>query len=384
MKTSILFCLLLGVAASAQASWTDNFGLRGYVREEPILWKPPTYFGGAGDYRLNNLIHARQNLRWYPTYSLRAGVDLKTRLFAGKSAGLLQSETNSTQFGATYVNLTHAFFNDNDFTLTSTIDRAWVDWTAGPVETTIGRQRIAWGTSLVWNPIDLFNPSSPLDFDNEELPGTDAARVQWYFGPSSKLEAAVSPQKDADKTVAAIELLVNKWEYDWIILAGRRHSQAVIGAAWAGSILKGGFRGELLYAIPRSSSEDPYLTATIGGDYTFRNTLYLHAVVLYNERGTTGNAGGIKLIESIQRGELTSSRMNFFAEIARDLNPLLRGDLMGILNPYDGSWYLGPSLTWSVITNLDLTGLALVFGGDTLTEYGDNGEIFLARLKYSF
>ena len=177
---------------------------------------------------------------------------------------------------------------------------------------------------------------------------------------------------------------MNKWEYDWIVLAGRRRGQAVVGAAWAGSILKGGFRGELLYAIPRGSSEDPYLTATIGGDYTFRNTLYLHAAVLYNGRGTTGNAGGLKLLESYQRGELTSSRINLFAEIARDLNPLLRGDLMGILNPYDGSWYLGPSLTWSVVTNLDLTGLALIFGGDTGTEYGDDGEIFLARLKYSF
>ena len=274
-----------------------------------------------------------------------------------------------------------------------TLDRAWITEYAGDWQATLGRQRIAWGTNLIWNPVDLFNPSSPLDFENEEKPGTDALRIQYYLGPASGIEMAVAPAREADQTVAAVELVLNRWEYDWIALGGRRGSATVFGGAWAGHILGGGFRGEVLYTIPRNVLEDcsgikendiPFLLASIDGDYTFSNTLYLHGAILYNQEGTTRDAGGSVALNAYRRKLLTPGRLSLFAEIAKEIDPRVRVDLTGILNPYDCSFYTGPSVVWSVMTNFDLTAVGFLFGGGEGTEFGDNGEMILVKLKYSF
>jgi hypothetical protein len=386
VRRGLAAVLLVFLCSTSNAGWWNQFGLQGYVRETPIYWKASPYTIGSQSYRFDNLLHTRENLRWYPWAALRVGVEVKTRLYLGESAQDLQTLTNITTLVEPYFDWTRTFVNEKRVVLTSTIDRAWADWTQGPLEITLGRQRIAWGTNLVWNPIDLFNPALPLDFDNEEKPGNDAARLEWYLGPNSELDIAVVPQRNSDSSSAAVRLKLNRWNYDWIVIGGRRGPVTVAGFAWAGSIKGGGFRGEALYSMLRSSSMDEpnYLTAALSGDYALRSSLYLHAEALYNERGTTGDAGGFRLLEAYQRGELTPARLSLFGEAARDLSPLWRASLVGILNPYDVSWYLGPTLTWSVLTNLDFTATGLIFGGNKGTEFGDDGEIIMGRLKFSF
>ncbi|MFH1011172.1 MAG: hypothetical protein V1784_08060 [bacterium] len=386
MKFVLAVAILLVRCSLLDAALWDQISLRGYLRETPILWKASPDTMGSQTYRFDNLLHTRQNLRWHPMTTLRMGFELKTRLLIGESAQDMLALTNMATLVEPYFCWSRTFVDEEHIVLTSMIDRAWAKWTRGPLEITLGRQRVAWGTNLVWNPIDLFNPALPLDFDSEEKPGNDAARLEWYLGPNSELDVAFVPQRDPDSSAAAIRLKLNRWEYDWIAIAGRRGPVAVAGFAWAGSIHGGGFRGEALYAMPRQSSmhEPNYLTLAVSGDYAFRSSLYLHAEVLYKERGTTGNAGRFHLLEAYRRGELTSARWALFGEVARDLSPLVRVSGVAILNPSDGSWYLGPTFTLSVLTNLDFFATALLFGGDAGTEFGDNSEILMGRLKFSF
>jgi hypothetical protein len=381
-----LLLLLLCASSAAFASWRDAFSLRGYVRETPIVWKLPSYDSSSGGRRFDNLLHTRQNLRWFPAPPLRFGLELKTRLFLGESARQMRALADLPLAVQPYFRLTRTFVNEKHVLLTSTLDRAWLDCTSGQVEITLGRQRIAWGTNWVWNPTDIFNPASPLDFDNEEKPGTDAARAQWYWGPSAVLDAAVAPQREADSMVAAVRLKLNLWEYDWALSAGRRGPVSLTGFAWAGQIAGGGFRGEVLASMPRDTGEDHRVSclAAVSGDYTFRSSLYVHSEVLYNQRGTTGAAGGYHLLSPAAYENLSPARWSLFGEIARDLSPLVRVDLNGILDPNDQSWYAGPSLIWSVRTNLDFTAAALIFGGKSGTEFGDASELLMARLKFSF
>ena len=131
--------------------------------------------------------------------------------------------------------------------------------------------------------------------------------------------------------------------------------EAVGGFAWAGHIYGGGFRGEALYAIPRENNpySGGYTNMAISGDYTFTNSLYLQTSVLYNERGITGKGGGMELLDAFLRRDLSSSRVSIFGQVSKDLSPLVRTDFSGIINPYDNSWYIGPTISWSVLTNLD-------------------------------
>ena len=58
-------------------------------------------------------------------------------------------------------------------------------------ELTLGRQRINWGVNLAFNPNDLFNAYSLIDFDYQERPGSDAIRFQYFTNELSSFETAV-------------------------------------------------------------------------------------------------------------------------------------------------------------------------------------------------
>jgi hypothetical protein len=73
-----------------------------------------------------------------------------------------------------------------------------------------------------------------------------------------------------------------------------------------------------------------------------------------------------------------------YQEFAYDFHPLVRGTLFGLFNPDDKSFVIVPSVSYSVLTNLDFLLLAMFFDGDTLTEYGDYGSTIFLRFKYSF
>jgi len=389
----VLAGLLLG-AGRVCAAGNDAFTFGGYIRESAYVWQEPEILGVGASHGTNvtNLLHTRQNLKFYPVSWLTGGLELKTRLFNGESARELQALSNGTGGNRDYFDWEWKLAHEARTVLVMVPDRLWLSSNAGPWQVTVGRQRVAWGTALVWNPIDLFNPSSPLDFEDQELPGTDAGRAQLYLGPNSKLELAVAPTRNVDDAVVAAQLVVNFAGYDWVVLGGRRGPNALLGGAWAGSIRGGGCRGELLYTIPRDNltlagsltPEHPGFVGTVDGDYTFASTLYLHTAVLYNQLGTTGDGGRLPLLEAYRRRWLSPARLSIFGEAGRDLGALVHVDLGGILNPYDRSWYVGPSLRWSMVTNLDVSAQAFVFGGEPGTEFGDDGGMGSVSVKYSF
>jgi len=118
-------------------------------------------------------------------------------------------------------------------------------------------------------------------------------------------------------------------------------------------------------------------------DYTFPNTLYLHVESLYNSAGATGNAG-VFTAASQNLGLLMPARWSLYEEVSCDITPLVRGSMFLINDPGDGSFVAVPSLTWSVVTNLDVTALALLFHGQPLSEFGGYGETGYLRIKYSY
>jgi hypothetical protein len=386
---AIAAVLLLAHAVSAVPAPSVS----GYVRENPIFWESAPVYGA--EHLFGNLLHLRQNLLWYPSSSVTAALEVKERVIAGDDSGQFAELIAPQNARRPYFDWTRSAEGDAGYADAS-IDRLWIDVTSGKLEIRAGRQRIAWGTNLVWNPIDIFNPSSFLDFDDVEKPGTDAARLQYYLGPASEIDVAWAPGRESEGTDAAVRIMANRWGYDLMVLGGRRGEDNVLGLAWSGSIAGGGFRGEALWGKPRdddhgsdddgsgSGNSASYVNASISGDYAFPNTVYLQISVLYVSRGTTSKAGGNEIIEAYLRGDLSPARCSLFTEVAKDLSPLWHADVSAIVNPSDASFYAGPSLKWSAAQDIDVTAAALLFGGRTGTEFGDQGRIWMVRAVYSF
>lgn len=352
--------------------------------------------------RLNDqLVHARINTKWYPSDSIQAALELRMRGFYGDSVQRVPHFLDQVRSPHEYGSLDSILWHTEKSLGYIEVDRLWMNYSKGKLDATIGRQRIAWGTALVWNVTDLFNPQSILDFDYEEKPGADALRIQCYTGAVSKVEISIKPGKSRKSFTAAGLFSINAFAYDFYAIAGMRNNRWVLGGAWAGSILKAGFRGEFLISdapakgFPGGRCEQsdpgcaiwagkkPVASVVLSGDYTFPGSLYIHTEVLYNSNGRRRNAG-MFWETALQVGMLSPSRWSLFQEISCNITPLWRGSLFGIFNPNDRSWIMVPQLAWSAATNLDFTAIAYFTFGDRLTEWSGFGNSLWLRLKYSF
>jgi len=381
-------CLLVLLRPFASsAGIRENIAIRGYVQEEPVLLHTPLNGFDDEECTFVNILRARENVRWYASSAVTFALEVELQWLQGsgacETAGLIAPMAPD----APLLDLHARFDEAEDACLEAAIDRLWVDVTRGDLQVTAGRQRVAWGTNLVWNPVDIFNPTPALAFDAEEDVGTDAIRAQYYIGPNSQFDLAWSPARDPNQTNAAARLKINRAGYDWIAIGGRRALDTVGGFAWAGSVAGAGFRGEILYGRPEGGAggaDESYVNASVSGDYAWANTLYLQVAALYNSRGTTGDAGGPLLLDACARRDLSPARGSVFVEVAKDLTPLWRVDVSGIVNPADGSSGILPSLRWSATTNLDITLSILSFDGRHGTEFGDQGWICAIAARYSF
>ena len=393
LRLLFVFVFLPVVISKAQLSSYDYNGYAKYLFGS-------TRFPDTEERYSDHLIHTRINTRWYATDALTAAIEFRFRAFYGET---IENTNNYIDFIKTprdWVQLDAVLWDENKSIGYLEVDRFWLNWIKDDFEITIGRQRIAWGTAWVWNPTDIFNPLDVLDFDYEERPAADAVRLQYYTGAVTKLDIVYKPAKDAENQILAGLWSINKWNYDFNLIAGMRFKRWLAGFSWAGDVYGGGFRGEVLvsktpakpdtnlvYQIAGESSllswDKPMVSASLSGDYTFPNTFYIHTEVLYNNNGKTSKTF-LFLPEAFKLGMLTAARWSLYQEFAYDITPLIRGSVFGIINPNDKSYIIVPSISYSVLTNLDLTAIGFFFKGDPLTEFGEYETTLYIRFKYSF
>jgi hypothetical protein len=181
----------------------------------------------------------------------------------------------------------------------------------------------------------------------------------------------------------------NKWNYDFQFFAGVMEQDLVAGAGWSGDIKGAGFTGEASYFLDKDKLADTngVFVASLGLNYTFRNSLYISGSYLFNSAGTTGPAGFgplFTLFLDISAKNFTLAKHSIFAQASYPITPLIKADAAVIFNPNDKSGFFGPSVDFSLTDNISLFFISQIFWGDGGTEYGDYGSITYLRLKWSF
>ena len=368
----------------APAATPSKWMVKGYLKDlQTVQFKKI-----ADPWALDNLIHNRIDLSWYPNGKLQLQLGVRNRLLYGVSAPLYAQNDDLLSADRGVLKLSKTLFTGDSYVLHTAIDRANVGFTAGKWQFTLGRQRINWGMNLVWNPNDIFNAYSWFDFDYEERPGSDALRVQYYTSSTASAELAFMPGKKINESVTAALYRFNKAGYDVQFLAARSHADWVVGGGWSGVLGKAGFNGEVSVFVPSADANalKTVVSGSIGINYTFQNSLYLHGAYLLNSAGLRkGDAiNTVVLLQNVSAKSLMPSRHTMFAEVGYQLTPLLRADLSGILNPADGSFFTGPFLTASVTDNIQLLAAGQLFFGANNSLYGPYGKLWYLRLKWSF
>jgi hypothetical protein len=331
-----------------------------------------------------NLLHNRLNFTGRFSENWKLNVGMRNRIIAGDlvSAGSVDADPG-------WMDLSWNVLEGKDALLNTSLDRLYLAFEKGKWNVQLGRQRINWGQTLVWNPNDIFNTYSFFDFDYAERSGCDALRSTYYHTETAFTEVAASISRSGRVTAAALHQW-NLHNFDYRIMGGvYAQSDMVVGGAWTGDFSGLNFRGEFSLFRPMKHFSDTgtVIAASVGLDYIFPNSLSLQAEALYNTVGNAALSGGLMDLYAapLSAKHLSVCEWNLFGQASCPLSPRLTSSVSSMYFVELRSLYAGFSLDCSLLENLDLSLISQYFVLDGATA-GSDMRVFLGflKLKYSF
>ena len=386
MKALYIIPALFLCAATALAQPEDppKLTVGGYVKDLQTLF----VFNGIplpGETFIfdQNQIHNRINVQWQFIPSMLLKAEFRNRVFWGDLS--TRDVIDGLDLSEDYFDLSIGGSNNRGLGYHAMIDRLYLEFVQGKWEVRLGRQRVNWGISTVWNPNDVFNAFSFTDFDYEERPGSDALRVRYYTGYASSLEVAAKMADSIEAAVIAGMGHFNLKGYDFQVLGGLVQNELAIGGGWAGNIKGAGFKGEFTWFQPLEEGDSSSFAGTLGLDYMTGKSLYLSTGFLFNSNGVTKASIANLFDFELSAKNLYPYKYSVFLQGAYPITPLLNGGLAVIYSPSSvHALFLNPTVSYSIAQNwdIDLVGqVAMEMDGKT---YRSPIQGFFMRVKMSY
>lgn len=359
-----------------------------------------SYFDRQSQY----LLHNRLNFEWFPTNKITGTIQFRNQLMYGdftKDANF----DDGFQTEGYFLPLTYLQNFGDAGLLSISTDRAWLQYTHNNLEVKLGRQRINWGQTFVWNPNDIFNAYNFFDFDYVERPGVDAARAIFYPSFTSTIDVAVKVDSGNNVTAAGLYRF-NKWGSDFQFIGGHysQSSSAPSSADknesdWVGGVgITSDFKGvslrtEATYMYPtkESTNQKELFLWSLGLDYSFKNELYLSSEFFYSSRVELSGGGSIFDLYS---GPLTVKNIAFaqyngFLQGSYPITPLFKASISGMVffDENTSGYFFGPYLDYSILDNLDLSLYFQFFNFESSflgAEFESKTSFAFLRVKWSF
>jgi len=298
--------------------------------------------------------------------------------------------------------------------LNARLSLSWVDITAG-------RQAITFGKAYFWNPLDVFLPFDPRQFDRDYKAGVDGLRFDVPLGDLSGLNlvAVAGREVDAQGSYVGDD---DAWHSSWYgssLLArafttvggwdlaaqgGKVYGGHQVGGATSGEIgpiavrleaawlaadgfrpLPSGLSGELV---------EDHLQAVLGLGHRFENSLQIETEYFYNGAGEANDLDAA--MYRVVTGTTTNvSRQLLGTLVSYEFLPVLTGRIASLVSLSDSSFQVQPSLSLSVTDEVDLLFGVMVNSGDRPTgasflrpelqsEFGAESNIVYLELKAYF
>jgi hypothetical protein len=371
-------------AATCQDTIPEKLSVSGYITNMQSF----TFRTWEGEWITDNTIHNRLNFKWHNKRNdLNAVLEMRNRFISGESVKTDPGYSRNIESDDGFFSLSNNVYSGNSNILNLKIDRLYLDYTIDNMQIRAGRQRINWGQCSTWNPNDLFNSYSFFDFDYIEKPGCDALKLQYYPSGTSDAELAISADS-AKKVTIALLYRFSLWNYDFQFIGGYyKSSDYVIGTGWSGNIKNVAFRGEISYFLPKNSVNETSgtLVCSLGGEYTFGNSLSLQCELLYNKLKDKNPANFTDFYNiGLTAKKLSFTEFTMMLGGSYPITPLLNVSLSAMYFPEMKGFFAGPEITYSLSDNTDFSVLAQSFGGKLQTHVTDYYHFIFLRLKYTF
>ena len=261
-------------------------------------------------------------------------------------------------------------------------DRLAVQYRGGPWALTLGRQAVSWGSGLVFQPMDLFNPFAPTTVDRDYKAGDDLLLVERllpnggdlqllvvghrtrqglgasaHFPSLERSRGAAAPITEAawrnqGRTSVALRWHGFAGQAEFDLLAARHYADRVLGVSLRLPVGLALLRSDLVATrLDRGGWKGSGLVNLDASFVLGRRNAYVFAEYFHNGFGLhrlpkDGEALPLALAHRLQRGEVFS-RMRDYLALGGNLewHPLVNQSLTLIGNLGDGSLLLQTSVT---------------------------------------
>ena len=379
VKNKIFVLVLLVVWGADNVMAQEELDFSGFVSVMPSM----AYVKSQDKTSFDFLVHNRINLGYQINDKLNSKISFRNRLFWGETVESTPIFKHLMTNDPGFLDLSFNWESRSNYLLNTNIDRLWVEYVSGDFQAKVGRQRVNWSKTMIWNPNDIFNSYSYFDFDYVERPGMDGLRLQYFTGVNSNLEAVLKVNRDNDITAAAL-YRSTVLGYDVQLISGIiEKSDWIVGCGWGGDILGAGFYGEASYLIDREEDSKNQLLLAVGANYMLKNSLLLSTEYFYMEN-KGGFSGDYTSLVHAQRSikNLSIDKHSYMLSVSWPVNPLLNISMsyMGFGFPAFDKFYLGPTVDYSVNDNLSFSAVSQYFSFE-----GENESLGIyLRLKWCF
>lgn len=292
---------------------------------------------------------------------LRLAVVYDHELRTGSYLGMREYSALKTFSPPELINLDSGIMERRNLVWRHRLYRVYAEWDRYPVRLTAGRQQVSWGTGYFWNPTDLFNPVTFALVEPDERHGVDAASLELSLGTLSQVHAVWAPGRNPRQGRGAVRLKTNVHDYDFSVIGGWFFRDRIMGADFSGQIRGAGFRGEWLHNFAwRKAAYDQMV---LGADYRFRGGVTLIGEYLYNS-GALSESELLRNLSLAQVGSvMTLSRHLAGLYLDYQAHPLVHLTGYMSVDLEKGGLFLGPRVSWNILTDLDLEAGALMAAG---------------------
>jgi len=230
------------------------------------------------------------------------------------------------------------------------LDRLALQFQRGDWAVTLGRDAVSWGSGLVFQPMDLFNPFTPTAVDRDFKPGSDLLLIERVTQSGADLQMLAIGRRDTQGRLTgqagsvAVKWRANFGEGEYEVLAARHFADQVFGLG-----LRWPIGGALLrtdVVATRLRNDTTQVSAVVNLDYSFsvaNRSAYVFAEYFHNGFGRSGDVGSLvgsadPLAQRLQRGEVFNLQRNYVALGATyQWHPLWSQTLTTITNLHDAS-----------------------------------------------
>jgi hypothetical protein len=257
------------------------------------------------------------------------------------------------------------------------LDRLVMSLHTPPVHVSLGRMPINYSVMNIFTPNDFFAPFSATAINKVYKPGVDALRVSVSTGMLGSVELVGALGSDTDG-VPALDMsallghasLVH-WNFQWAVLGGRLAQRWVAGGSLQGEVGRVAIRAEGHVGFPDPASPDEihdadaYVRVAAGLDmpFTWRNAA-VGADYMFLSDGADNPSGYLLRAASLFPDDLLYLGRHYVGLSAGgEILPILRMNLLGLVNAGDGSGLAALMFLWNVLDEADLgAGVLLPWG----------------------